>query len=327
MGYDPVPWMVGGGAEHSPEVGRLVAYAASGGVEGCVGSTDLKVTALGTPGLSVSVARGSLMVPNRFTSNTQESYVVRMATPETVAIAATGAGVTRTDLIATIITDPFVAGSTHPTPPNAKVGPYVKTIVVPNVSTSVKRLQDVAAYATATGFALARVTLPPSTTGVTNAMITDLRSMAQTATSRIMRAVTSTGSVEGANAGPIPLNSYGPFPTQATWPISIPTWATHAVVRGDINAFRVIEGWVQGRVRAMFVGQVVRESSFDLTTAVPDSYRSSVGFASEITIASQYRGTTQTLSFEGMRSSGTGRIVADLYTQSLLDITFEQRTE
>lgn len=327
MGYDPVPWMVGGGAEHSPEVARIMAYAASGGAEGVVGSTDLKVSALATPGGSVSIARGALLIPNRFTANTSETYVARMATPETVAIASTAAGVTRHDLIATIITDPFAAGSNHPNPTNPKVGPYVKTVVIPNVGSTVTRLQQVAAYQSATGYALARVSLPASTTAVTNAMITDLRVMGLGRTERRLLQVTSpgnTGSATGVNA--LTSTVFIRWPDAAQFSIDVPPWATHAIIRGTVSSYAVKVGATTGRLRASAFGGSTPHVSFDENWD-GGQRRTSLSFGGEIAIASQYRGTRQPVNFDGLRSQANGYLDADAFTNSMVDVQFEERAE
>lgn len=327
MGYDNVPWMIGGGAEHSPEVGRLIAFAASGGAEGVVSPGDLKVTALGTPGAAVTVGRGALIIHNRFTSNTNESYVVRMATPENAAIAATGAGVTRRDLIATIITDPFVAGSTHPIPTDRKVGPYVKTVVIPNVAASVTRLQDVPAYATATGYALAMVTVPPSTSAITNAMITNLRVMGLGRTQRRLLQVTSPGDA-GASAAQDALTStvFIRWPNAAQFQIDVPSWATHAIIRGTVSSYAVKSGATTGRMRASGFGGATPHVSFDENWD-GGQRRTSLSFGGEVAIAPQYRGTRQPVNFDGLRSQASGFLDADAFTNSMVDVQFEERAE
>ena len=61
MSFDSVPWFVGGGALHSPEVARLLAHAATSGAAGVVTPADLAVSALPVPGASVRVAVGGAL--------------------------------------------------------------------------------------------------------------------------------------------------------------------------------------------------------------------------------------------------------------------------
>lgn len=324
MGYDPVPWLVGGGAEHSPEVARQLAYAATGGYEGVSGSGDLKVTALGTPGASVSLARGVVVVNNRYTSGTQESYIARMATPETVAIAATGASA-RTDLIAVQVIDPFAAGSTHTNPVDPRVGPYVRTIVVSNVSSSVKRLQDVAGYATATGVALAKVTIPASTSAITNAMITDLRDMANQRTQTLLYQAASTGAgkVSGSYVSPDPLTSstYVTWPNVASWSVDVPEWATRVVLTVQVLGAATRTGDCWGDLRVNFGGQVTPVSSYDINTDA-NPMRLAVGASGTLAVPLAMRGTTQTMKLEGKRAGGAGHMTGQDGVSTVAQVFF-----
>lgn len=328
MGYDPVPWVVGGGAEHSPEVARQLAYAATGGFEGVGGDSDLKVTALGTPGASVSIARGVVTINNRYTTATQESYIARMATPDTVAITATGAGAGRTDLIAVQIMDPFAAGSTAPNPTNPKVGPYVRTLVVPNVSANVKRLQDVSGYATATGVALAKVTLPASTSAITNAMITDLRDLANMRTQSLLFTANSTGAgknAQGAYVSPNGLTSatFITWPSVATWNIDVPLWATRAVVTIQVLAAATRGGDHWGETRASLGGQTTAMSAYDINSDGANPQRVSIGAGGSIAVPLAMRGTTQTLRMEALRTTGSaGHLTAQAGVTTIAQVFF-----
>ena len=86
--WNPTPWMVDG-ARHSAAVGRLVAYASLNGSEGVVLPTDLKVTALGSPGAAVQVAPGGAIILNRYPGGVRETYVGLNPASHQVPIAAT----------------------------------------------------------------------------------------------------------------------------------------------------------------------------------------------------------------------------------------------
>lgn len=322
MALDTTPWFIGDpGAEHSAEVCRLAANAPGGSDDGVFAPGDCKVSPLATPGSSVRIGPGAWKGMNRASSSVGQAFLARVISDTNVAIAATGAGAGRSDLVCLVVRDPSIPGSG-----GTVGGPYHQTLVVSGVSSTATRLQSIAGYENVTGYALARVTLPVSTATVQAAHITDLRRLASPNTAQLNRSAPSTGTVEASNAQPIPTGgAYATWPPQAVFSVPIPPWATHAVVRGDVDAYKIIEGWVQGRVRGVFCGVNITESSFDQVTGVPDTYRDSVGFMGEVAIASQYRGTTQTLTFQGYRTTGTGRIVADVFTISKLSVAFEER--
>lgn len=178
MPFDPVPWFVGGGAQHSPEVARLLAYAATNGAEGVVGVNDLKVRQLTQPGPQVRVALGAGLALNRSASSGQQTYVVRAPSETVVDVASTGVGAGRSDLVIARVEDPYLAGSPYPDPPDVTVGPYVAARIVSGVPASTLRVQDVPGHAGDTAVTLARLDIPGSTTNITDAMIVDLREMA-----------------------------------------------------------------------------------------------------------------------------------------------------
>lgn len=183
MSWDSVPWFVGGGAQHSPEVARLLAYAATSGAEGIVTPGDLKVVPLAVPGSSVRVLTGACLILNRNSAGAQQTYVARNPSEDVVGIAATGSTVGRTDLVVAQIKDPFLPGEPWADPSDVTKGPYIFTEVIPNVpTTAVVDAESAAAYLKArgiSGLALAAVLLPRSTATVTATEIRDLRRLAQ----------------------------------------------------------------------------------------------------------------------------------------------------
>lgn len=230
MAWDATPWFVGGGAQHSPEVARLLAYAATSGAEGIVSPKDLKVGPLAVPGGSVTVAPGAALVRNRATGGDSQTYVARMATQDTVAIAPTGSGAGRSDLIVAQIEDPFLAGEPWQDPADPTVGPYIFTRVIPNVPAGTTRLQDVPGYSGRSAVTLARVDLPASTGTVTAAMITDLRKVA------LPRERTEVRAMNVATDKKYTITATSAYPAGGqTWPaeaedvgidIDIPEWAS-----------------------------------------------------------------------------------------------------
>lgn len=233
MTWDGTPWFLGGGAQHSPEVARLLAYASTSGAEGIVTPGDLKVVPLAVPGSSVRVLAGACLILNRNASGAQQTYIARNPTEDTKGIAATGSGAGRNDLIVAQIKDPFLPGEPWADPADVTVGPYIFTEVIPNVPLSATTSPEAAAdYLRTQGvsaLALAAAVLPANTATITTAEIRDLRKLALPRSKR-----------EVLMSGPTPevaMNNEG----GAIWPdfrpiVRVPEWATHAYVIATLSS-------------------------------------------------------------------------------------------
>ena len=325
MAWDNTPWFVGGGAQHSPEVARLLGYAATSGAEGIVTPGDLKVQALAVPGGSVRVAPGAALVLNRAAGGDSQTYAARLPVEDTVAIAATGSGAGRTDLIVVQVEDPFMAGEPWQAPADPTVGPYVFTRVISNVPAGTTSLQQVAGYGGRSAVTLARIDIPASTGTITNAMITDLRRVARPRSLQVTVSAQSSGGPLATAVDPVDTTTFVKWPDAATWSVEVPAWATHVQVRGDVVSFVVKSGNTTGQVRAKMFGAGGVSASFDENYGT-NPHRGTLAFASEFTIPVASRGTTQTLIFEALRSQAAGFIDADLYTSSLATIVFSERS-
>lgn len=260
MAWDAVPWFVGGGAHHSPEVARLLAYAATGGAEGIVTPGDLKVQATLVPGGSVDIAPGDCLIRHRGQGGDSQTYAGRNHTRDNVTIAATS-GTARSDLIVAQIEDPFIAGEPWQEPSDVTAGPYIYTRVIPNVPPWTARLQDVAGFEGRTAIALARVDVPANTGTITNDMITDLRKLAMPRSKRQMyvhsiataRDLTSTTSVKWL---------------ADTINIEIPEWATSCQLMTTVSpAFQMgpnSQSQLLATVYPKFVGKTGFETIVDI---------------------------------------------------------------
>lgn len=236
MPLDSVPWFVGGGAEHSPEVARTLAYAATGGKQGIISSGDLKVSATAVPGGTVQVSVGSAVIPSRNPTGRNQSYIARMNTADTVAIAATGSSGGRSDLVVIQIEDPYVSGEPWQNPADPKVGPYVFTRVISNVPAGTTDLNNVSGYSGRTAITLARIDIPANTGTITNAMIKDLRDLANPRSERTV----VPGTLTGANRT-LSTTSWQSFPVNGIGYVHVPSWATHAVIRMETTV-RAVSG-------------------------------------------------------------------------------------
>jgi hypothetical protein len=172
MAFDPVPWFVGGGALHPAEAARQLTYAVTGGAVGVGAVDDLKITQLPTAGTSVRAASGGAVIPNLYPGASQQSYAGRAASTTDISVTATGSGSGRVDLVIARIDDPQYGGTV---PGDVTVGPYIKFAIIQNVASGSTGLPAGLAYP---AVALARLDIPASTGTITNAMITDLRAVA-----------------------------------------------------------------------------------------------------------------------------------------------------
>lgn len=327
MAWDPVPYMIGGGAVHSEAVFRLVAFNALRGNEGILGGGDLKVSAFATPGAGVNVAVGSCGILARGSGQTAEVYNARMLTQDTATVAATGAGAGRSDLIIARVEDPNIPGSPWPAPASVANGPYVQTRVISGVpGSTVVSNAAATAYIISQGWSaipLAGATLPASTAAVTSAMITDLRKVANPQRARDLWLI-NTGAVVNLTSATY-ANWIG------TWQVPVPSWAVRAVVLCRVDGARVdrtsttVSGTVTGALRVALGSVATQGVSYDLeTTASNVVGRYSLGVADTVAIPSSMKGTTQTLTIQGAKFAGSKNLYADTGSAAVVDVEFQE---
>lgn len=232
MAWDSTPWFVGGGAHHSPEVARVLAYAASSGAEGIVTPEALRVRPLSVPGTSVRVAPGACLIVNRYAGGAWQTYVGRNPVEHTVPITATGSGGGRTDLVVARVLDPQYEGDP---PPDPLLFDYMRTEVIEGVPANTRSARELGL--TYPAIALARITLPASTGTVQAAHITDLR---RVALPRVERRL-FTHNLEGSTVHELTHSTaqYWPDFPEAIWEVDVPEWATHA---------NIVAGWQSVRL-------------------------------------------------------------------------------
>lgn len=175
MTLTTVPWGVGGGAAHSADVARNLAYVATEGSSGVTRPNDMKVSALTTPAGFVRVGEGAAVIRGSYSNQKNQSYTSMNDGDVNVAIPSTS-GTARADMLVLRIDDPQYGGSI---PPNVASGPYAKYAVISNVGSTAT---DVPAGIGYPAIPLARINVPVNTSAITNAMITDLRKIANPAT-------------------------------------------------------------------------------------------------------------------------------------------------
>lgn len=303
MALDSVPWFIGGGAEHSPEIARLVAYAATGGAEGITSALDMVVRQTVTPSSSVTVGVGSATLLNKYAGGSQQSYMVRNASSTSLTVSATGSGGGRSDLVILRIDDPQYGGQA---PSNVKDGPYCRLAIIQGVSSTLTAISTVYPC-----IALARVDLPANTAVVTQAMIVQLRRVARPRRTRDLYNTQPTTTTDFTSTSV-------DIAPQSNRTLAVPEWATQMKVIGTVAGARCINAAAVGGVYANFDGANLANAAVDMDANTRGTWVTSDTWP----ITAAQRGTNITLRMKGNRTAGTGTFRIDQYTTVLWDVEF-----
>lgn len=316
MPWDSVPWFTEGGAEHSSEVARLMAYAAFGGAEGVVGAGDLQVKALTAPTAAVQVTTGACAIVNRAAGSPYQAYAARLPTGDQVLIAATGVSA-RSDLIVARIENPYSFGETWPDPSNPKVGPYVFTRVisgVPKTTTSVRQVRP-----NDSAITLARIDIPANTASITQGMIKNLREMVRPRRERVLyTAFPSTLSSLTYSD-----NKWHNWPGEpARWSIDVPLWATRVKIITTLAGFRLTRSDVFARMQNVLGTVLGQDTGIDDDQGT-GTRRSTIVLADNFAVPAAMRGTAQNLFLQTyMTKSESGDVSVDSNTSIVADVEF-----
>ncbi|MFD7505375.1 hypothetical protein [Streptomyces sp. NPDC059850] len=323
-----MPWFTEGGAEHSSEVARLLAYAAFAGAEGIIGNSDLQVRALSTPGAAVQITTGACAILNKATGGKYQAYAARLPSADQVSIASTGASA-RSDLIVARIENPYSYGETWPQPADPAVGPYVFTRVISGVPKTTTRVKQVRASDSA--ITLARIDIPANTNSITQAMIKDLREMANPRRRRVVRALRGVWDTPD-EVGNTVYPNWEEFPNGARWDVEVPEWATSATIIATwsgLDQRNAKDSY--GHLRAVLGSLATQMTNYNCDW-VGSAQRHTLIGGGTISIPSSMRGNVYDVVLEGCRaqdaSLGTGVLEADGGATIFMDIEFvEDATE
>ena len=300
------------GATHPAEQFRMMIRDMVSGAEGITEGDDLKVTELDTPGGGVQISDGSGVVRGRVQPFQGHYAVCNTGTDTSVEIAANGGGATRYDMVIVRVEDPEYEGTLDPAADEIS---YFQ--VISSVGAADTEIPD-----GRTGIPLARIAIPPATSTITDAMITDLR---QVAVPRRHRPV-STQSPASISTGIGGSTSWSYFDTAAGVNVAIPEWATKAIIKIDVSPIRYALGNFWGKIGATFGASLTTQ---DIT--LDDNQGTGVRrigsvIADTLTIPSAYRGTTQLLRVRaaGIANPQDGRVYVDSGTTLAYDVQFEE---
>jgi hypothetical protein len=303
---------------------RLQLQAATSGAEGVVGAGDLVVSATSTPGSSVLISSGACVVLGKEAAF-QGAYFGFNVGNETLPITATGGGGGRSDLIVARVEDPTVAGTPWTHDPATDSLIYAR--VIEDVDPATTTAPD-----DQSAIALARIDIPVSTSTITQAMITDLRSADDNVTVANGRAQRALRVQRGVNpvdfAGNITA-SYENFP-DLVWTVVVPSWATQVQVVGHWGQMMFQNsdgsGDAQGHMRVhLGVGgtdiyTVASIYNFNINTG--NAQRVSMFTADQIAVPAALRGQTCSLSMQVQGGGTAGRLKADDAANFYVDLEF-----
>lgn len=321
MAMERVPYLVGGGFEHSAEVMRAMLAASTSGAEGIVNAGDMKVQPLPVPGTSVRVAPGNALIRNSYGGGQAQTYACRAGSQTEVPIAATGSSGWRNDLIVARIDDPtYQGGSFDPATFEA-----ARFEVISGVPSDQKDVSGLGLSYPA--IPLARLNVPPSTGTITAAMITDLRKVALPRVERHL--FTHNLSIEETDqiSGPVG-DLMGEAWPNVFWDFSIPEWASRVRLRAILGGVRV-EGASPNNYGQIFVrvgtvanGFSSQHGRWDIATAGSVA-RETYMVADDRTVPSSFRGTDSRAYIRASRinaNSNTPRL--DSLSSVSLDVEF-----
>lgn len=354
MAFSGVPMFIGGGsARHAASVVRCANHVATQGQQGVLGEMDLRVLELATPGAGIRLSPGAAVLRNTASGGDYETYLDKSNTDIELPINPTGTAGGRNDLIIVRVEDPYVSGTGGPSggwavPTDAANGPYIFARVDENVGTLAGggEITDVSQspnYANWTATTLGRLNIPANTGTITQAMITDLRSIAELggqrtddgtqASSLYTQAIASTGAWTGA-PGPDPLLStdttFIDWPVAANFTIPVPEWATHFDF--EIKATNVHHHsgpfWGEWRWARTDTAGVSAVFPIDLNqTNTQGGTRDTIWVGGESLVDPAIRGTTVGIKMQGRSLDSTlaGTLSADRGTVSLLAFNFKRK--
>lgn len=312
MALNPTP-IATTGATHTAQQFRMMIRDLARANQGITEGDHLKVSALSTPGGGVQIADGSAVITGQV-SPVQGSYsAYNIGVDTSVTISPTG-GTGRSDMVILRVEDPEYEGTRDP-----ETDPIVFFEVVSNVSSS--------ATAVPSGYSaipLARIDIPASTATITNAMIVDLRQVANPRRERILYpyyAQDPLVEISGTS------ETWKTHPNLTMASIAIPAWAATAKVIFSVSNLRLADGNVWGGFRFMLgTEEATQWVSIDDNqgAAARRIYVEMVETISlTTTTGAAMRGTNQAFKARmRTRSSNAGKIGVDGSTTFKIDVEF-----
>lgn len=315
MAFDPVPWAISG-SELDAYVMRGLANVATRDTQGIQLPGNAKVTPTASPSGQVQIAPGGLIIRNKQAAG--QTYIGYIPSATTIPVAPTG-GVGRSDLVIATVKDPDFAPWQPYTDPNQILfGPYFYPEVISGVGNTTTSATSVVPYS---AVELARIDIPPNTTGITAAMIKDLRTLAQPRykPEYDVQQVPTTVYMHGDDT------TFQPWPTN-TLVRRVPSWATHAQVIATINGIKSnADATIQMKLMLSGISGAVSVFDFVKPAFANDYVSQSFMLFGEFDVRA-LRDTDATVAFSAKRTDGGTNIVAITdKDQIAFDLQFSER--
>lgn len=299
------------GAPFTADAARAEVFKSSNGARGVTLPTDLKVTALPTPGAFVRVRPGGATLPAGYPSAPGQSYGTYEPGSVDVPVPATGSGGGVTRYLIQRVVDPQFEGQPPADPLTANYADYRWVSSLTNLNYPYVEL--------------VKLVQPASTATITNAMLTDIRKLTRPRTQR----------EQFMNTGGSGSNLTTVSPGFQNWPatfmptVPIPEWATH--VRAQMNLFgpTLVNGTTYGVLRLHLGTLVSSLMSFDFNT--PGYWYNGVrvpaiGVVLGDVIPEEMRGTNQVIKGQGNKQGAeAGYMRSDSLTQIEFDVWFTEK--
>lgn len=316
MAVDNVPWFVGAaGVEHSAELARIVAYGATGGNSGVAGATDGKITAMGTPGGNVVISPGTVVMTNRYPGGEGQSYVGWIKSSQYIPVGPNNTNATRHDMVIARIRDPQYAtyAGFNANSPNGFN--FFDLDVVQDVQAGTRRLAVNYPHAV-----LARIAIPPNTSAITNAMITDLRNKVNAQKDVQVDYIAPSGD---RNL----FSSWRDWPSSGAPTAYIPEWATEGILIMHASGVQ-ITGPVSANYRAR-LGSFTDPQLQSFHKSDTGKTREAMTLVGKFAIPKEYRGLSATYAMQAMRTSSVagGNTQLDLQSTIVYELHFRETAE
>jgi len=330
---DPVPWLVSTpGVQHSAEVARTLAYSATNGATGVIGSSSFKVAQQGTPNNTVRVLPGVASVVSNYPGHSGQSYILRNATSTNVTIAPTSSAAGRTDAIIARVDDIGLVGQV---PADVNSYNYTKIEVIQGVSAGLKYGMDL--KLNYPFVLLAKITLPVSTATITSAMITDLREVVNPREKVISRDQPwfTESRVDMVGTGAYPVGQYWPRTDSredtAIEMVRIPEWATRVEIEGNWLGVYVSAGTHAGNMWAT-MDSVIQNTPRDATqyytwTAEDTATRQNWFVRDTRLIPADMRGKDAYFSLRARKASSAGTVFMDRASGYTMRLRFQEAAD
>lgn len=316
MAADPVAWFIAGGAVHSPEIARLVLYAATQGGNGVVEPDDLKVLPLAIPGTKVRVTPGAFVALSRFANVQHQSYGGRFPTETEVDVTATSSSGPRSDMLIARVKDPQYPPFSANPPEDRAVGPYVELFLVEGVSPTAETAEELNLGYPAVE--LARIDMPVSTATVIESYIKPMRRLVQPRTWTESVSPTPPYGLLGATA-------FTQFPNVAP-EVLVPDWATEGLVRVTLSGLSTQPAVRQsGQLRAEFGGVAAKTVAYEYDNDTTKNLRETLVISGTVDVRTM-QGTKRAIRVMGMRNSADpGNLGIDAASNIIYEVTFSER--